>query len=263
MAPGPGVVQADVQVDVPLDVAAVDRVGSALSSAVSRAVGGSGQVVLDLADCDFVDLVGYRVLHEVVRDAELRGVAVHVVGVRASVLRVVAMLDAVLDGDVRARVLRDPPRAATGAAVLRQEAGAAAARLLGAAGAVVASVLAVFLVLGNVLADAGDEPVPAQEVREGRLPQEAYQAVELGATKEDVLTALRPVLPVDTRVLERYEVGAPETVAAECAYFDRADGRAGQQFRFCFAEDVLVGKTVVLAGDPGEGSAVVEDGELG
>ncbi len=51
-----------------------------------------------------------------------------------------------------------------------------------------------------------------------------------------------------------------ETVDAECVYYDRADGRAGQQYRFCFDEDLLVDKTVLLAGYPGEGSAVVEEG---
>ena len=137
-----------------------------------------------------------------------------------------------------------------------------AVRLLGVAGAVVVVLVAAFLFLGNVLADVGDEPVRVEEVREGRLSEAAYADVELGAVKEDVLTALRPVLPVDTRVLERYELREPETVAAECVYYDRADGRAGQQFRFCFAEDVLVEKTVILAGDPGEGSAVVEEAEL-
>ena len=142
------------------------------------------------------------------------------------------------------------------------DAGATAVRLLGVAGAVALVVVASFLFLGNVLADVGDEPLPVEEVREGRLSEAAYADVELGATKEDVLTALRPVLPVDTRVVERYEVREPETVAAECVYFDREDGRAGQQFRFCFAEDVLVEKTVILAGDPGEGSAVVADAEL-
>ena len=146
---------------------------------------------------------------------------------------------------------------------VRDESGAVAARLLGAAAAVVVLALAAFLLLGNVLADAGDEPPPVQEVREGRLSHQAYADVEVGATKEDVLTALRPVLPVDTRVVERYEQREPETVAAECVYFDRADGRAGQQYRFCFVEDVLAEKTVVLAGDPGEGSAVVEDGGAG
>ena len=142
------------------------------------------------------------------------------------------------------------------------DAGAMAARLLGVAAAVVVVLVAALLFLGNVLADVGDEAVPVEEVREGRLSEAAYSDVELGATKEDVLTALRPVLPVDTRVVDRYELREPEVVAAECVYYDRADGRAGQQFRFCFAEDVLVEKTVVLAGDPGEGSAVVEDAEL-
>ena len=124
-------------------------------------------------------------------------------------------------------------------------------------------VLATFLLFGNVLADAGDDPLPVQELREGRLSEQVYAAVEVGMTKEDVLAALRPVVPVDTRVVERHELRDPETVAAECVYYDREDGRAGQQFRLCFAEDVLIGKTVILAGDPGEGSAVVEEGDLG
>jgi len=128
-----------------------------------------------------------------------------------------------------------------------------------AVGAVVAALLVVFLLFGNVLADLGDEePVAVQQEREGRLSQAAYESVELGRTKEDVLAELRPVLPVGSRVLDRHEGRDPETVAGECVYFDRGDGRAGQQFRFCFADDVLVEKTVVLAGDPGEGSAVVE-----
>lgn len=151
----------------------------------------------------------------------------------------------------------------TGPRSADRAAGAVAARLLGLAAAVALALLALFLLLGNVLADAGDDPAPVEQVREGRLSQAAYADVELGERKEDVLTALRPVLPVDTRVVERYELREPETVAAECVYYDREDGRAGQQFRFCFVEDVLVDKTVLLAGDPGEGSAVVEDGELG
>ena len=129
-------------------------------------------------------------------------------------------------------------------------------RLLAIAATVAVLAVAGLLFLGNVLAD-DDEPVVLDE-REGRLSAEAYSAVELGATKDDVLTALRPVLPTGTRVLDRYEEREPETVAAECVYYDREDGRAGQQYRFCFVEDVLVGKTLVLAGDPGEGSAVVD-----
>lgn len=129
-------------------------------------------------------------------------------------------------------------------------------RLIAVAAGVVVLVVAAFLFFGNVLAE--EEPVVLEE-REGRLSADAFAAVELGETKEDVLTALRPVLPVDTRVVDRYQDREPETVAAECVYYDRQDGRAGQQYRFCFVEDVLVGKTLVLAGDPGEGSAVVEE----
>lgn len=117
--------------------------------------------------------------------------------------------------------------------------------------------MGVFLLLGNVLADAGDESA-VREVREGRLSQQAYAGVDIGQDKEAVLTALRPVLPVAARTVEDYEARDPETVAAECIYYDREDGRAGQQYRLCFVDDVLVDKTLLLAGDPGEGSAVVE-----
>lgn len=138
--------------------------------------------------------------------------------------------------------------------------GGAALLLLGAAATVAVFVLGAFLVMGNFLTDAGEEPAEAVEVLEGRLSDEAYAAVQLGAVKETVLTSLRPVLPVYARTIDRYQLRDPETVAAECVYYDRADGRAGQQFRFCFAEDVLIDKTVLLSGDPGEGSAVVEEG---
>ncbi len=137
--------------------------------------------------------------------------------------------------------------------------GGAAALVLGAAATVVIVVLAAFLFMGNFLAGLGEEPVQAREVDEGRLSDTAYASVDLGTAKEAVLTSLRPVLPVYSRAIDRYQLREPETVAAECVYYDRADGRAGQQFRFCFAEDVLIDKTVLLSGDPGEGSAVIEE----
>ena len=100
MAPGSG----RVEVDAPLDIAAVDRVRSDLMAAVHEAAVGSGKVVLDLRDCDFVDAVGYRMLCEVARSAELLGVALHVVGARAPVVRAMAILDAVVHADLRVRL---------------------------------------------------------------------------------------------------------------------------------------------------------------
>ena len=97
-----------VEVDRSLDIAEVERVCTALTSAVSRAaVDARRRVVLDLTDCDFVDVVGHRMLSDVARAADRSGVALDVVGARASVIRVITILDAVLAEDVRARVVTD------------------------------------------------------------------------------------------------------------------------------------------------------------
>ncbi len=103
MAPASGC----VKVDVPLDIAEVDRVRSALASAVSQAVVGSRPVVLDLTDCDFVDAVGYRMLRDLACTAERCGVTLQMVGASVAVLRVITILDAVLVGDMRARVVME------------------------------------------------------------------------------------------------------------------------------------------------------------
>jgi anti-anti-sigma factor len=96
-----------VKVDVPLDIAEVDRVHSVVTSAMSQAVVGSGQVVLDLTECDFVDVVGYRMLSDLACTAEGCGVTLQMVGASVAVLRVITILDAVLTGDVQARVVMD------------------------------------------------------------------------------------------------------------------------------------------------------------
>jgi hypothetical protein len=75
---------------------------------------------------------------------------------------------------------------------------------------------------------------------------EAYDSVRLQAPKEEVLAALMPAQPVDLRVLDRYEQRSPETLSASCVYLDSEGVRVGALHRFCFPEDVLVGKTVVL-----------------
>lgn len=136
--------------------------------------------------------------------------------------------------------------------------GAGLAWVLGGVAAVAVVVLGVFLIFSQLAQETTDE-VAVQEVREGSLEIEAFDAVEVGTPKEEVLTSLRPVLPVDTEVVDRYEGRSPETVAAECVYYERYGGRAGESFRFCFDEDVLVDKTVLLAGDPGADSAIVDE----
>ena len=83
-------------------------VRAALISATAQAVVvGSRLVVLDLTDCDFVDLVGYRMLWEIARTAETSGVPLQAVGAPASVVRVITLLDGMSAGDVGARVAMD------------------------------------------------------------------------------------------------------------------------------------------------------------
>lgn len=97
-----------VSVAAALDVAEVDRVRTALTSAMAQAlVVGPRLVILDLTDCDFVDAVGYQMLSEIARAAETSGVALQVVGACAPVIRVITLLDEVLAGEVRPRVTMD------------------------------------------------------------------------------------------------------------------------------------------------------------
>lgn len=138
------------------------------------------------------------------------------------------------------------------------DAGAALAWVLVAAAALAAVALVVFLVFSQLAQETSDD-VAVPEVREGSLEIEDYEAVELGTPKDEVLSALRPALPVDTRIVDRYEGRSPENVAAECVYYERYGGRAGESFRFCFDEDVLADKSVLLAGDPGADSEIVDE----
>ena len=105
-----------VAVTQDLDLAEVDRVRTALTAAVPQAAAGPRRVVLDLTECAFVDVVGYRMLHDVGRTAALSGAALEVVGVRAPVLRVLAILDGLLAGGVCARFTTDAARSGASAA---------------------------------------------------------------------------------------------------------------------------------------------------
>lgn len=110
--------------------------------------------------------------------------------------------------------------------------------------------LIAFLLLGNLLEET-TETRPVEDVEEGAVSEEAFAAVEVGDTKEDVTTALRPALPVDTRVLSQYELREPETPSSSCVYYETELGEADDLYRFCFVEDELVDKTVILPDQPG------------
>jgi anti-anti-sigma factor len=90
-----------VRVDVPLDLAGVGSIRSALRAACARA---DSEVVLDLSECDFVDVVGYRLLREAVRCAERRHLRVRVEGAGPRLVRLISLLDRALHGDVHAHL---------------------------------------------------------------------------------------------------------------------------------------------------------------
>ena len=108
------------------------------------------------------------------------------------------------------------------------------------------------------LADAGEvgevgEQVEVTDVEEGQVPRELFSAVTLGVDKETLTKRLQPARPVDARVLEEYQTRSPETPASSCVYY-RSEGRPRDElYRFCFEEDRLVDKAVVLPDEPEAG----------
>lgn len=112
--------------------------------------------------------------------------------------------------------------------------------------------LAAFLLLGNVLEETAEPVAPVtDDVEEGQVSSELFDDAELGSTKERVTQLLLPARPVDTRVLAEYQQREPETPASSCVYYEAEPGVADALFRFCFVEDELVDKTVILPDDSG------------
>ncbi len=128
--------------------------------------------------------------------------------------------------------------------------------VVGALVLISALVLGVVVAMGALLDETTEDVVVEQEVTdvvEGEVPPETYASAELGTPKEEVLNLLLPAVPVNALALERYDLRSPETPAASCVYFDTVLELADQLYRFCFIEDLLVGKTVVLTNaSPGE-----------
>ena len=114
--------------------------------------------------------------------------------------------------------------------------------------------LLVFLLLGNVLNDTVDQEAPeATDVAEGAVSEQDFRDVRLGADKEEVLAALRPAQPVDAQVLDRYQERSPETAQSSCVHYESEGGAADALYRFCFVEDELVAKDLLLPDDPPTG----------
>lgn len=142
----------------------------------------------------------------------------------------------------------------------RQESRNAAWKVAGVVGAVIAVLvvvgLLVFLLLGNVLKDTVDQGAPdVTDLDEGAVSEQEFTDVSLGNPKEDVLRELRPAMPVDSRVLDRYQQRSPETVQSSCVYYESVpDGAVTDAlYRFCFVEDELVAKDLILPDEPSTG----------
>lgn len=106
----PGTGPRRVAVDQALDIASVDLVCVGLRSATRRAAAEpEPRLVLDLSACDFVDVVGYRLLSQAVQMARECGVDLDVVGARRTVVRSIAMLDRLVSADVSSHLV--PPAA--------------------------------------------------------------------------------------------------------------------------------------------------------
>lgn len=136
-----------------------------------------------------------------------------------------------------------------------QKSGNVGLKVAGVLAAVVVAFVLVFVAMGYFAEETLDDGAqPVTDVREGGISPQTFQAVETGTDKEDLLAELRPALPVEGRVLERYEQRSPETVASSCVYYDGTELPSGELYRFCFEQDVLVDKTVVFPdADPAGG----------
>jgi hypothetical protein len=96
-------------------------------------------------------------------------------------------------------------------------------------------------------AGAGAQTAPELgRTDEFEVAADAFAEVSIGVDKDTLTQTLRPALPVTTRIIDRYQLRSPETVQASCVYYEAADLGEEVRYRFCFVEDQLVEKTVVL-----------------
>jgi hypothetical protein len=116
------------------------------------------------------------------------------------------------------------------------------ASALGALVLVVA--LVAFLLLSGVL----ERDPPSAQDAEGRgIPAATYQDVVLGVDEEALTERLRPEEPLDPRAVGRDPRETPR--GDSCLYY-AARGDARDLYRFCFEDDRLVDKSVVVRDEP-------------
>ena len=114
-----------------------------------------------------------------------------------------------------------------------------------AVGAIVlVAALVGFLLLTGIL--ERDPPSP-QDVQGRGVPAATYQDVVLGVDEEALTERLRPEEPLDPRAVGRDPAEAPR--GDSCLYY-AARGDAQDLYRFCFEDDRLVDKAVVVRDEP-------------
>lgn len=91
-----------------------------------------------------------------------------------------------------------------------------------------------------------DDDPRATTSMSGRVSDEDYADVQTGMMKREVEQLLLPATAVDVTVLDEYELREPDAPSAACVYYESAGGTADDVYRFCFEEDRLVDKTVIL-----------------
>lgn len=91
------------------------------------------------------------------------------------------------------------------------------------------------------------DPSSAQDVQGFGIPAAAYQEVVLGIDEEALTERLRPEEPLDPGAVGR---DSAETPRGDSCLFYAALGDAENLYRFCFEDDRLVDKSVVVRDTP-------------
>lgn len=98
-----------IRVEHALDLGEVEAVRAALSAALADPrLAPGGTVVLEMSGCDFVDMIGHRLLHEAAGTVQERGLVLHLSGVRPDVVRILGRLDQLLPGPVQQHIVACP-----------------------------------------------------------------------------------------------------------------------------------------------------------
>jgi hypothetical protein len=81
-----------------------------------------------------------------------------------------------------------------------------------------------------------------EEQAKSAIPQETFDAIQIGATRADVDAAVAPAVPQDAQEFTQEGVLDEAQINSSCIYFNREGGEFGDIFQFCFEGDTLTSK---------------------